>query len=209
MPHFATDADLLAYEPRVFIDVPLAGQQTLRVSDGELTANVLTSAAGGFAALAEQQVVTLSTGPADAVSMPIVSISDDHTLALGGTAPLFDGATGLTAIARTFAPQRDAVHGELLDAIGINPNDPALPLTEAAVVSVELMRRIEVLGTLWRAFAAGAGVSGRRDALIDAAEQYRRRYAAALAGARVLIDTDADGRADAWRIPAVARLVRG
>jgi len=208
VPHFSTDADLLAYEPRLFIDVPLPGQQRLRVTDAQLTGNVLTSATGGLAALIEHQVVTISTSPGDAVSVAIASVTDDNTLALTH-APMLATTTDLTAVVRTFEPQAGVVHDELLAAIGIDADDPVLPLTEAAVVSTELMRRLEVLGTLWRVFEAGVGAVGDQSAINQRSDEYRRRFVTALGGARVLIDTDGDGRADAWRVPAVGRLVRG
>src|SRR5690606_33857127 len=48
--NFSTDRDLLAYEPTVFADVPVAAQQRVDVDDGALVDTTLSSSAADFAA---------------------------------------------------------------------------------------------------------------------------------------------------------------
>lgn len=208
MANFATDKNLLAYEPRVFIDVPLVGQEVLRVTDGVIAGLSLTSATGGFSNLTDSHIVTISSSAADPGSSAIASVEDDNTLTLACRLPSLAASSGLTVSVRTFEPQITQVHAEILTALGIDANDPTLPLTDAAIVSTALVERIESLGALWRAYEAGVGVSSSSDALASKAEEYRKRYIAAMSSARVLIDIDGDGKADCWRSPAVGHLVR-
>ena len=206
--NFSTDADLLVWEPRLFLDVPLEGQERLRVSDGEAVGNVITSVTGGFSALSPADVVVLRSSPADALCRAVASVADDHAVALAIEPYGLAATTGLTVSARTFGPQRSAVHEQLMEAIGLGSEDPSHGLDESAVVSVGLMRRLEVLGTLWRAYDAARSGGGSDEALAAHAGRYRTLFAEALGSARVLIDSDGDGRADLWRLPAAARLMR-
>lgn len=208
MANFSNDSNLLAYEPRLFIDVPLRGQELLRITDGLLVGSTLTSITGGLSALTLNHVATVSSSPADAASFAIASITDDNTLQLSGLHLGLSASESLTLSVRTFEPQVSLVHSEILASLGIDAHDPILPLSDSAVVSTELIGRIESLGTLWRIFEAGQGVSDRAEAFKAKAEEYRKRYIGALASARVLIDTDGDGVADCWRSPAVGQLTR-
>jgi len=207
--NFSVDADLLAYEPTLFVDVPLDGQTVLQVGDGEATGNVLTSATGGFDALWPGSVVVLRTGLADAIARAVDAVSDDHTLSVTVEPMGLAATTGLTVIARTFEPQRTIVHEQLMEAIGLSPADPTHDLDETDVVSVGLMRRLETLGTAWRAYEAAMSGTGGNEAMRRQADRYRRMFDEAMSGARVLIDTDGDGRANVWRTPATGRWVRG
>jgi len=207
--NFSVDADLLAYEPALFVDVPLDGQTVLRVDDGEATGTVLTSATGGFDELAPGDVVVLRVNEAEQITRAVQSVTDDNTLALTVEPIGLSAGTALTVLARTFEPQRALIHEQLMQAIGLSPDDPSHDLNEADVVSVGLMRRLETLGTLWRVYeAAMSGRGGGNGEMAAYASQYRQMFSDALAGARVLIDTDGDGRANLWRVPAVAKLVR-
>jgi len=100
------------------------------------------------------------------------------------------------------------VHGELMRAIGIDVDDPDETLGEASVISLGVMRRLETLGTLGRAYAAAVALVGDNRAINEKAARYRLRFASALNAAQVLVDTDGDGHADVWRTPGVARLTR-
>lgn len=206
--NFSVDADLLAYEPALFVDVPLDGQTVLQVTDAEVTGVVLTSSTGGFDELAPGDVVVLRVNDSEQITRAVQSVTDDNTLALTVEPIGLSSGTGLTVLARTFEPQRDVIHEQLMEAIGLSPDDPAHGLDEADVVSVGLMRRLETLGTLWRVYEAAMSGRGGDDEMAAQASRYRQMFADALAGARVLIDTDGDGRANLWRVPAAAKLVR-
>jgi len=182
-----------------FVDLAGVAQTTLQVADGQLGGTTLTSATGGFNTLAAGAVVVLRSGVTDAV-VAVASVPDDHTLELADVPTALPSATDLTVIARTFAAQAQQVHEQLLRAIGIDDAN--------TIVSTGLMQRLEVLGTLAMACRAAAGPFDAGDALAAKAAEYDSRFARALESARILIDTDGDGLADVWRLPAAARLVR-
>ncbi|MBI1373912.1 MAG: hypothetical protein GC159_14410 [Phycisphaera sp.] len=203
MPNFITDADLLAYEPNVFNDLPFASQRTLQVTDAAVSGTTVTSATGGFDALSAGDVAIVAD-----VAHAVASITDDNTLELTAAPVALSATTGLTLTARTLAAQATLVHGELMRAVGIDADDPDETLDESSIVSVGVMRRLEALGALSRAYAAAVALVGDNEAINAKAAAYRQRFAMALSGAQVLVDTDGDGRADVWRTPGVVRLTR-
>ncbi|MEX2672511.1 MAG: hypothetical protein WD294_10415 [Phycisphaeraceae bacterium] len=211
MVRFSNDADLLAYEPNVFVDLPLAAQRRLRAEDVVVSGTSVAVAAGGLSSLAQGDVVVLGREPGQWTAYAIDQIVDDQALTLGTAAIGFEFEDGdpVAMEVRTFSPQAELVHEELLRAVGIDVEDVAAGLDADAVLSVSVMRRLEVLGTLSSAYAAGVGIAGEQ-ALIEAkAARYHKAFSGAMRSARVLIDTDGDGRADVWRTPGVARIVRG
>lgn len=208
MPNFATDADLLAYDPALFIDLPIPAEQTLRVDDAAVAGTTLTSVAGGFDVLSVGHVLTLRSTHADAGSHAVAAIPDPNTVDLA-TPPLHLAAHAtLTVIGRTFREQTGIVHDELLRAIGLDPDDPRHGLDETAVRSVNLMRHLETLGTLALIYGAAAETSAESNVFAGRAALYCRRFQAALASATVLIDTNGDGHPDLRRTPQATRLVR-
>jgi hypothetical protein len=206
MSNFVSDSDLLEYEPQVFQELPFASQRMLLVTDGAISGPTLTSGTGGFAALSAGDVVVISSGLSDVVTCGVASVTDSNTLVLMQT-PVLAATTGLRVEARTLAPQANTMHAELLRSLGVDLDDPD-GLRQSAIISVSLMRRLEALGTLSRAYAAAVTLGGDNATVSAKAESYRRRFNAAANGARVLMDVDGDGRADVWRTPGVARLVR-
>ncbi|MBI1370305.1 MAG: hypothetical protein GC162_16850 [Planctomycetes bacterium] len=203
MPNFSTDGDLLAYEPNVFAELPFASQRLLKVTDASVSGSIVTSETGGFASLGAGNVVMLE-GNAYAVAV----VTDDHTLELTAAPVGLSATEDLTLIVPTMRPQAAVVHDELLRAVNIHMDDPAEELDEDAIVSVTLMKRLEAIGTLSRAYAGAIALVGDNKEINAKAERYRLRFTRALASAQVLIDTDGDGEADVWRSPGVARLVR-
>jgi hypothetical protein len=210
--NFSTDRDLLAIEPAVFQDVPFAAQKRLQVSDATVAGTMLTSASADFVtAQVDAGSVVLIGG----VAFEVVSRTDANTLGVSlprtrVTDPAIPGGDGtdLEVIARTFAPQAELVHDGLLRLIGIDPEDADAELTQASVLSVALMARIEALGTLEMVYAGAASLAGDNDTLLMKAGEYRRRFGQACASAVVALDTDGDGLADR-RVPlGVARFTR-
>jgi hypothetical protein len=177
----------------------------LRLEDGSLTGATLSSPIGGFDALAVGDVLALRSGPGDSGAHAIASIIDDHTVELATRPTHLAAASALTVIARTFRAQAAPVHERLLRSIGLDPDDPTHGLGASAVVSTNLMRHLEALGTLAELYAAAAADA---PGFARRAEVYRRRFHDALLSAPVLIDTDGDGQPDVRRMPSVSRLVR-
>ncbi len=208
MTSFANDADLMPYDPGAFIDLAGVAQTLIERADGQLHSVTLTSATGGFDALSVGHVLVIRSGPAAGMAAPIAAVTDANTVELASPPVGLGASTGLTVLARTFAPQARQVHEQLLRSIGIDADDPQCPLTVEAIVSTALMRRLEALGTLAMAYQAATSAAEGEPGWAAKAASYEQRFARAVASARVLIDTDGDGLADAWRSPVAGRLVR-
>ena len=209
---FSNDRDLMLLEPNVFIDVPFAAQQRVSVDDGVVSGATLSSDAADFALA---QVDAGGVVLVDDVPLEVVARVDANTLTVSRLrADAADAAIGpgdgtaLAVIARTFAPQTALVHDMLLRMIGIEAEDPAAPLAADAILSTEVMRRLEVLATLERIYSAAVALTGDNDAVLHKARAYRQRFKAACHGATVLLDLDGDGHPDARRHLGAARLQR-
>jgi hypothetical protein len=216
---FASDRDLLVYEPRLFLDAGWLGQRLVLASGG-VVGGVATAAGVNMAAVGVQAGGVLSyTG----ASFEVVSV-----LGTGGAVvsrlrasvtdaalPTPDVASQTTLEVVTFRPQLAVVHGQLLRMLGIEPQDAREgALTESAVVNPGSLTRLECLGALHLIYAAaaaaaapgglGAGLSYGERALM-----YRERFAAERLRVSVLIDADGDGEPEVTRRPGVGFLVRG
>jgi hypothetical protein len=200
MANFSTDSDLLAREPGVFAELPFAGQTKLRVTDANISGSTVTSTTGGFNRLSAGDAVLFGEA-----AFAIAAIVNNNTLTL---AAIPSGVTGGTMYVRTFAPQARLVHQELMRVIGIDTDDPDQALGESAIVSVSLMKDLEVLGTLARAYTAAITLTGGTRAVKDKAERYGRLFVRSLLGAAVLIDLDGDGYPDVTRFPGVGEMTR-
>lgn len=207
MATFSSDADLLAYEPNVFNELPFASQRKVRVTDAVVSGSGVTSATGGFGGASVHDVAVIEASPAESSAHAILQVTSNTAMILTSF-PMLSARSGLTLTVRTFEPQAQLVHDELLRALGIDPDDGDAAITEEAIVSIEVMRSLECLGTLSRAYAAGVAIVGDSTELHKKAENYRLRFNRACRGAMVLLDLDGDGQADAWRSPGLAKLVR-
>jgi hypothetical protein len=209
---FSTDAELLGLEPGVFLDVPFGSQRLLRVTDAVVSGAGVTSVTGGFDSLVAGDVVVLRSSEADAVALGVASVTDGNTLTLAGEPVGLGTTTGLTLDVVTYGPQAGLVHDELLRAIGIDPDDPEGVLTglkESMIVSLGLMGELEGMGVLARVYGAAAGIPGDYKGVVAKSRYWMGRYRSALRGARVLLDVDGDGEADACRSAGVGQLIRG
>lgn len=209
---FTTDSDLLAYEPRVFVDVPIPGQQRVRVTDAAITGTTLTSASADFEAAGVEPGAVVLVGDA---ALEVLARVDANTLSVSQPrAADLDAAIApqageaLVATVRTFAPQAAVVHATLLRELGIDTDDALNALTADAIVTESVMAALEALGTLAAVYALAVSVVGDSEAVRAKAAHYRQQFAMRKRGARVLIDTDGDGRADVVRQPGVTTLRR-
>ncbi len=208
MAHFINDAELLAYEPNAFIDLPYTSQQLFRTEDATIDQQTVTSAVGGFDGLAAQQVAVIGCETVPHSAHAIAAIDSDTQLTLV-TAPVgLAQTTNLTLSVRSFGPQIGLVHAELMRALGLDPDNPDNTLNESAVISQGTVMRLEALGALWLAYNAAASLAGDNRTVREKAEHYRLRYRAAMHSVTVLIDTDGDGRADLCRRPGTVEFRR-
>lgn len=213
MNPFATDADLLHWEPSLFIDGAAAAQKLLS-GTGSLEGTLFTLDSGSLEAaqIAPGHVIVLPT-PIDG-SFPILKVESDTTLTLSvlyddlqpnlpedSPDPVSPGeGTGLAFEIRTFWPQRKAISDRILQSAGA-----ALE----TIVNPQVFRRPCVLGTLEMIFTALATTSADdQETLLNRAGLYERLFERALRNAMVEIDTDQDGIVDERRSLAVVRLNR-
>lgn len=215
---FASDRDLLMYEPRLFLDAVWVGQR-LFAGTGVVVSSVLVASGSAFTAIgigaghvvnykdASYEVVQVLGATQLGLSVPRAS-ADDPVI------PAPDSASTGVAI-YTFRHQRLIVHEQILRMIGIEPDVEAQPgvalVTESSIINPTALRRLEALGSLHLVFAAASasGAVGEGSVYSEKAAMYRERFAAERERVSVLIDTDGDGRADATRRPTVMHLVRG
>ncbi len=202
--NFSTDRDLLYYEPAVFNDVPFIAQQRVQLTDAAVSGATLSSATGDFvsAQVEAGSVVLVADTP-----LEVMQRHDLHTLTvsllrhrLSDAAIPPSPGSGLTLIARTFAPQATLVHDALVAMLGLADDEP--------IVSLSVMARLEALGTLERVYASAVTLHGDQGALLHKAEYYRLRFRQAMERSTVLLDLDDDGVADVRRPLGVGALVR-
>ena len=213
---FASDRDLLVYEPRLFLEVGWLGQQLFRQS-GLVTAGVALVTGFDFAAagVGVGSVVSYAGGSYEVaqviglgqlgLSRLRASVSDPVV-----TAPNL--ASGELE-SYTFSPQMGVVHGQILRMLGIEPEDAREgALGEGAVVNPGALTRLECLGTLHLVYSAAAAASSAGGSGLGYAERalmYRERFGAERGRVTAMIDLDGDGEAEAVRRPGVSHLVRG
>lgn len=208
--NFSTDRDLLALEPSIFTDAPLAGQELLRADDATIENDTLTNASSDF------EATGIDTGAVvlvDRVPLEVVARVDAHTLtvSLPGSAPPSlppQAGDARQIIVRTFAPQAKVTHDELLRLLGVDPERPGVTPEESSIVSRSLMRCLETLGTLERVFTAAASPQNAQPEFRAKADHYASRYRRACLGASAWLDTNGDGVADTLRHLGVVALVR-
>jgi len=191
---FATDRDLLMYEPSVFHDVPLASQQRVRVTDATVSGTALTSSSADFEAAGvgvggvvlvngiAHEVVSRTDANTLSVSLPRESTDDEAIAPPAGTA--------MEAVCRTFAPQIAAVGLELLTALGIDPDDADSSVTEDDILSLSTMVQLEALGTLACIYRGTIAISGDNAGVRAKAEDYERRFGQACRAVNVRIEVN-------------------
>lgn len=206
MVAFSTDSDLLGYEPGIFVDIGVVGQRKLLVSDGEVDGCELSSVTGGFSALLAGDVVVLEDASAQKGCYEVESIDNNNTVTLGRSPVGFGNGSGLGVEVVTLSPQRELVNEELLRAVTADSDDDAV--TVDAVVSTDVMRNLEVLGTLWRGYVGVIGVGDENDGVAEKAAFYGEQFRLALRSASVVLDLDGDGEGDVIRRPSIGRLIR-
>ena len=211
--NFSTDRDLLALEPTLFNDVVFPSQTRLEVSDGVVSGTTLTSAAANFAnaQIDAGDVVLIATVPCEViarVNATTLTVSRLRTQLSDAAIPPATG-TSLAVIHRTFEPQARAAHDELLRSLGIDPQGESA-MTEDAIVSLSLMRDLELLATLIRIYEAGAVQADEtnRESFRAKVIDHRQALRAACRRGVIALDLDGDGVADSVRDLSVIEMVR-
>gem|GEM_PF-687825 len=211
MGTFATDRDLLVYEPGLLGEAGWAAQRRF-AGGGTLSGTNLTINAGGSPAAAGiARGSVLLIGPGATVEVLGVSgqvLSVSLLRADGGEAPIAPATGGSVGVqCWSFGPQVAMAHRQLLRMVGVDEVVPpgALGLaaservSEAQITNPGALVALEALMALRLIYAAlptgvpgGDRVSAKLALLGQRVEQQQRV-------ARVLIDTDMDGEADVVR----------
>jgi hypothetical protein len=211
-----TDRDLLTLEPNLFRDVSFLGQQVFR-GTCSIVAGVLTAETGDLAAAG---VTAGHVAVIDEIPYEIIERTSDTTAAVSLARPARDSTTivppdlsSRPAIVTSFAPQIALVHGQLLRLLGLDASTVAADASgrspgESAITNPDELRLSGALGTLHLVYSAASALFGPDSPAGRRSEMYRLRSAAERRRARIQIDTDNDGRADATRTLAVIQLVR-
>lgn len=213
---FASDRDLLVYEPRLFLETGWLGQVVFRES-GVVASGVAAVAGFDFAASGVSAGSVVSYGSASYEVAQVLGLGQLGLSRLRGS--VTDAVIPTPAMASgelecfTFRPQMAVVHGQILRMLGVEPEDAREgALGESAVVNPGALTRLECLGTLHLVYSAASAASAAGSSGLGYAERallYRERFSAERGRVTALIDLDGDGEAEAVRRPGVSHLVRG
>ena len=213
---FATDRDLLVYEPNLFRDFVWLGQRLVfgaaDVNEGTLTfyPEDNSLAAAGIDA---GHVVTVA-----GANFEVIERTGENEAVISRLRPAHDGpsippnpAESAAAWVQTFSPQLARAHHRVLRLVGIEPLGTPVPgqPTESQITNARALGALECFAALELIFRAAGS-------LLDdthPANQRARLYAAAFETERerlvALIDTNADGTPDTARRLNGSPLIRG
>ena len=217
MTNFSTDADLLKWEPALMREIVLDHQCLAEGTGAATEGTTVTAADGRFVSgrVRPGHVIHLAAddGSVDGY-YEITAVAGETELSatclgLADDPVPLPSATGLAYRIQTFDPQHEEARYTLLARFGLEA-DAADPSADLAgwLAQDRALRRASValvLATLYRGQAAGGADSS---ALAAKADHYARLYEAEVAKVRLVLDRDADGRADDVRSLASHRLRR-
>lgn len=216
---FATDTDLLAFEPDI-ARIASFVSQTLLTGTGTLAGSTLTIASGSlFSAgvLAGQLIVLnepiLGTFPIlevpDATTLIVSSmhqsITNDPAVPRPPARPTGTEDDAITFQVRTFWAQRSTATDLILHSAGIEPTDRN---SVDAIVPTKALSRACAHASLHMIFSALATTSEDSAAMLNRANTYLREFRRALRGLRIELDTDNDGKSEIVKSLSVLRTHR-
>ncbi len=212
---FATDVDLLHWEPNLLREAQFASQ-TLQSGTADLSGTTLSISGTPFTfedtKIAPHHVVYLGV-PFDG-SYPIVTVDSATEITIS---VLYDGlfpdegepesapvgtATGISFAIRTFFAQRAIVSELLLQAAGLKSDQ------SSAILNPSALKRPCSLGTLQMIYSALAAAAENPSDFTVRADLYERLYRRALRSAVVEVDLDQDGVPESRRALNVLELRR-
>lgn len=212
---FAADRHLLVLEPNLFRDVQFASLLLASGTDGVVSGTSFTSASADFeaAGVGAGHVISISDRAVevvDRVSATELTVSLLRARVEDPALPPPDSAAAVYTV-RSFAPQIEVLHRQVMRMAGIEPDAAEAEEGEATVadvLNVDEMAQVEALGTLEAIFASAASILADEPYLRLRAASYRQRFASARQRARVRLDLDGDGVADVVRSLSVVQFVR-
>lgn len=212
---FATDRDLLVLEPNLFRDIAFASQLLASGTDGAVSGTSFTSASADFAAagVAVGHIVRLdelAVEVVEVVSSTQLTISLLRARADDAPVPAPPGAS-IPYVVRSFLPQLEMLHRQVMRAAGIEPDGAGEPSDAATVEDVlngDEIALVEALGALESIFASAASMLADEPYLRLRAASYRDRFSSIRQRARVRLDLDGDGVVDVVRHLNIVQFVR-
>jgi hypothetical protein len=217
---FASDRDLLVYEPNLFRDMGAAAQRLVK-GTGDVSGTTLTLTAQDVdfeeAGIDAGHVVIADGTPYEVIARLTATTATVSRLRAALSDPVLppSPATGKPVEVWTFRAELASTHSNLLRMLGIEPADPPAPgrVTEADITNPQALTGIEALGAISLVFAramqmAEGGRGGWAHPIWTRSQLYRERYEAARQHAAARIDTDGDGEPDATRRLNTIMLVR-
>ncbi|MFT5424120.1 MAG: hypothetical protein ACI89L_001913 [Phycisphaerales bacterium] len=212
---FASDRDCVAMEPGVMSDAAWTGQRLLS-STGGVSGTTLTLDAGGVdleaAGIGAGHVVLVAGVALEVVSRDsatTATVSRVRESLEASAIPPGDSA-GVKVEVYSFASVLGTVHRQVLRMAGIDPDDPSVgALGESDVVNGGSLRELEAAGALHLVYSAASAAGPIGGEMERRARAWRDRFWAERQRARVLVDLDGDGEADAARRLNSVRFVRG
>ncbi len=208
---FASDRDLLVFEPALLRDVGWAGQRVLS-GTGTVGGSTLSIGTGS---LVDAGVDRGSVVLFDGLALEVIErlSATDATVSLmrssaDGAVLVPPGGVGRPVAAYSFGPQIEIVHRQVLAMIGLDADGEGFG-GASAVTNPDALVRLEALGALHLIYAA-AGAPGRGgEAMRERAEMYRVRFGEERERVVVGVDLDGDGAAEVSRRPSVFAMTRG
>ncbi len=213
---FATDRDLLAFEPELFRDVGWAGQRLIKgVGDISGTTLTLTSYDNTFAAAG---VNTGNVVMVDSVPYEITARLSATTATISRIRPDPSGAvippaavTGKPVVVTTFLPQIALAHRQVLRWLGIDPDETGDGVRESNITNASAFREAEALGVLSQVLysAAGPAMDGATvSERINRSRKYQEDFFQMVRSIGARIDADGDGIVESTRRACIVEMER-
>lgn len=213
---FATDRDLLVYEPNLFRDfVFLTQRLTLGVADVSESTLSFYPDENSLAAVAitAGHIITIA-----GIAYEIIQRTDENEAIISrprtaSDAPIIPPPPlgGSPAFIATFAPQMHAVHVRIVRMIGIEPQGVPVPgqPKEGHITNPEALRALECFGTLELIFRAAGTLLDDAHPINQRARFYAAAFESERERATAHLDANADGIPDTARKLNGSTLIRG
>ncbi|MBN1359358.1 MAG: hypothetical protein JW993_02145 [Sedimentisphaerales bacterium] len=217
MARFASDVDILRYEPVLFGELHLRSQVRAAGIGAVLSGTTLTAESADFvnAGVGAGSVVYLRSDdgvPDGAYEIVSVEGATELTLSVLRANPDDDpiappAAESVSYRISTFDPQAIETACELTAYFGIQPGNPASAIDVEQVTDTTVLRRASVFAVISAVYAMWAG-EAKSENLWKKSLHYRKHFEQARRQCRLSVDLGADGIADVTAVGSAIKLVR-